>query len=105
MALGASPLPPGPARSQPHPPSRRRPSRMKLRRSTAFLVSLLVCLVGARPAHATFHLMQIEQVIGGVNGDITAQAIQLRMRATGENQVSQGRINVRDAAGLNPILI
>ena len=28
----------------------------------------------------SFHLMQIEQVIGGVNGDVTLQAIQLRMR-------------------------
>ena len=36
----------------------------------------------ATPAVATFHLMQIEQVIGGVNGDTSAQAIQLRMRAS-----------------------
>ena len=34
----------------------------------------------AQPAFATFHLMQIEQVIGGVNGDTSRQAIQLRMR-------------------------
>ncbi len=56
-------------------------------------------------ASATFHLMQVEQVIGGVNGDTTAQAIQLRMRAAGQNQVSQGRLVVRDATGANPVTI
>ena len=40
-------------------------------------------------AHATFHLMQIEQVIGGVNGDTSAQAIQLRMRFAGQTQVAE----------------
>jgi hypothetical protein len=59
----------------------------------------------ARPAEATFHEMQIEQVIGGVNGNTSAQAIQLRMRATGQNFVSQGRLRVSDAAGANPILL
>jgi hypothetical protein len=49
--------------------------------------------------------MQIEQVIGSVNGDITAQAIQLRMRAAGQNFVSGGKLVVRDAAGLNPITV
>ena len=41
--------------------------------STGMLVAL------ASPALATFHEMQIEQVIGGVDGDPTAQAIQLRI--------------------------
>ena len=65
----------------------------------------LITLAGASVAHATFHLMQIEQVIGGVNGDPSAQAIQLRMRAAGENLVSSARLIVVDAAGLNPIVI
>lgn len=56
-------------------------------------------------AHATFHLMQIERVIGGVNGDCTAQAIQLRMRSLGQNLVSQGRLYAWDATGNNPILL
>ena len=63
-----------------------------------------VWLAGER-AHATFHFMQIEQVIGGVNGDTTAQAIQLRMRAAGQNLVSSARIRAWDAAGANPILL
>ncbi len=46
----------------------------------------------ALPAQATFHLMQIEQVIGGVNGDTTAQAIQLRMRFAGTRPMT-GRRN------------
>ena len=59
----------------------------------------------AAPAYATFHLMQIEQVIGGVNGDTTAQAIQLRMRAPFQNFVAQAQIHAWDAAGANPVLV
>jgi hypothetical protein len=57
------------------------------------------------PAHATFHLMQIEQVIGGVSGDTSAQAIQLRMRLNGQGGVSRGRLIVRDAAGAHPVVL
>jgi hypothetical protein len=57
------------------------------------------------PALATFHLMQIEQVIGGVGGNDTLQAIQLRMRFSGQNQVSQSRLIAHDAAGANPVLL
>ncbi len=49
--------------------------------------------------------MQIEQVIGGVNGDNTAQAIQLRMRSAGQNIVSLSRVRAWDATGLNPVLL
>lgn len=61
--------------------------------------------IAAEPAKASFHLMQIEQVIGGVNGDTTAQAIQLRMRASFQNQVQQSRLFARDATGSNPLLL
>src|SRR5262245_6552688 len=54
---------------------------------------------------ASFHLMQIEQVIAGLNGDVTEQAIQLRMRANGQTQLAQARIRAWDANGLNPVLI
>jgi hypothetical protein len=53
----------------------------------------------------TFHLMQIEQVIGGVVGNMNLQAIQLRMRAPGQNMVSQARLRAWNAAGANPVLI
>jgi hypothetical protein len=73
------------------------------------IISSLLTLVGLltlqTTAHANFHLMQIEQVIGGVNADATAQAIQLRMRSTGENFVSFGKLIAIDAAGLNPVTI
>lgn len=73
-----------------------------LRRALPVLALLLAV---ATPAHATFHLMQIEQVIGGVNGDVSAQAVQLRMRAVGQNLMGNSRMRVWDAAGLNPILL
>src|SRR6266702_7587418 len=69
------------------------------------LITFLGILALHPPAHATFHLMQIEQIIGSVNGDTTAQAIQLRMRAAGQNCVSGGKLVVFDAAGLNPITV
>lgn len=68
-------------------------------------VLVLAVFALASPAKATFHFMQIEQVIGGVNGDTTAQAIQLRMRSASQNLVSQARIRVFDAAGANPVLL
>jgi glucose/arabinose dehydrogenase len=49
--------------------------------------------------------MQIEEVIGGVNGDTTAQAVQLRMRFAGEYFVGGGQLIAFDAAGNNPITL
>ena len=73
------------------------------------IISSLLTLVGLlslqSTAFATFHLMQIEQVIGGVNGDTTAQAIQLRMRSATQQFVSGGKLIAFDAAGLNPVTI
>ena len=69
------------------------------------LITLLGVSTLKPAAYATFHLMQIEQIMGGVTGNTTAQAIQLRMRAAGENFVSGGKLVVFDAAGLNPITI
>lgn len=65
-------------------------------------VGLLLCSL---PAFASFHLMQIEQVIGGVGGNTAAQAIQLRMRSGAQNLMSFSRVRVVDAAGANPVLI
>ncbi|MCH8153136.1 MAG: hypothetical protein IH830_12295 [Planctomycetes bacterium] len=52
-----------------------------------------------------FDLMQIEQVIGGVNGDTTAQAIQLRMRCRFQNLLNFARMRAFDATGSNPVLL
>jgi thrombospondin type 3 repeat protein len=78
---------------------------MRLPRLLHALPAVVLGLLTVSPAHATFHLMQIEQVIGGVNGDVNAQAIQLRMRGAGQNLVAQSRVRAWDAAGLNPVLI
>ncbi len=62
-------------------------------------------LLVANSAHAAFHLMQIEQIIGGVNGDVTAQAIQLRMRTGGQSSVSLSRLTAVDATGGTEVLV
>ncbi|MET0551941.1 MAG: hypothetical protein ABW221_02815 [Vicinamibacteria bacterium] len=59
----------------------------------------------AQPAFASFHLMQIEQVIGGVNGDTSRQAIQLRMRFGGQNLVGASTVIAWDATGANPVVL
>jgi hypothetical protein len=74
-------------------------------RSVCSLITLGAVFALPSVAHATFHLMQIEQLIVGVNGDPTAQAIQLRMRNNFQNFVSESRLVVVDAQGLNPITI
>ena len=66
---------------------------------------LVLGALSAQPAYATFHFMQIEQVMGGVNGDTAAQAIQLRMRSPSQHSVAQARLCARDAAGANPVLL
>jgi hypothetical protein len=69
------------------------------------ILAALISFACAVPLHASFHLMQIEQVIGGVNGDTTAQAVQLRMRFFGENFISGGTLIAFDASGNNPITL
>jgi hypothetical protein len=78
---------------------------MFARRSLPILVAFIACALNAQPARATFHLMQVEQVIGGANGDVSIQAIQLRMRGSFQNQVQNARIRAWDATAANPILI
>ena len=69
-------------------------------------IAALAALLLPRPAFAAFHMMEIEQVIGGVNGDTTAQAVQLRFRAANQNFVGgQVRLVARDGAGLNPVTL
>ena len=69
------------------------------------LALVAAAVVFPRPAFASFHLMQIEQVIAGVDGSTASQAIQLRMRSFGQNLVSQASIFAWDATGANPVLL
>jgi hypothetical protein len=68
-------------------------------------VAALISFAGVQSAWGAFHFMQIEQIIGGVNGDTTAQAIQLRMRSSGQNFVSLAKVETRDATGANPVVL
>jgi hypothetical protein len=74
--------------------------------SSRFAIVAVVSLAGSCLAQTdSFHLMQIEQVIGGINGDATRQAIQLRMRSSFQNQMQNARLKAWDAAGANPVVI
>jgi hypothetical protein len=66
---------------------------------------LVAACATAATAHAAFHIMQIEQIIGGLDGDSTAQAIQLRLRGGGQSVIGNGRIRAWDANGANPIVL
>ncbi|MFI5317764.1 MAG: hypothetical protein ACHQ6T_18830 [Myxococcota bacterium] len=78
---------------------------MKHRISVARWIVLGLMLL-PQPALAAFHIMDIDQVIGGVGGDTTAQAVQLRMRQTLQNNLhGLGALRVYDAAGLNPVVL
>lgn len=74
---------------------------MKYGRMAAVVSMALI----AGSASANHHFMQIQIVVGGVGGDTTAQAIQLRQRFAGQNVLSAGKLVAFDAAGLNPITI
>jgi hypothetical protein len=78
---------------------------MRLREGFVWL-ALMVAVGWPGPALAAFHLMEIEQVIGGVGGDTTAQAVQLKMRFAGQQFVGgNARLVARDAAGVNPVVL
>jgi hypothetical protein len=53
----------------------------------------------------SFHLMQIEQVVGGVHGDTAKQAVQLRMRELFQNFVQGTQLKAYDAQGENPVVL
>lgn len=71
----------------------------------ASAIGTVVAATLCTSAVASFHIMQIEQVIGGVNGDVTAQAIQLRSRTAFQNLMHFARMRAWDAAGDNPVLL
>ena len=76
-----------------------------LARPLALTLPIVIALALPIPAYASVHLMQIQKITGGVQGDLTAQAIQLRMRAVGQTQIQRGVLRVFDAAGNNPITL
>lgn len=82
------------------PPSR--PTRRMLLPLALAPVLILVAVTMPRPAHASFHLIEVSRVMAGYNGNASIQAVELRMLAAGQNLVSGGAIKSYDAGG-NPI--
>jgi hypothetical protein len=70
-----------------------------LRRSLSLLAVVLIPLLTASPATATFHLNEITKVMASFDGDTTIQAIEFKMLAAGENLVSGKQIKVYDRTG------
>ncbi len=68
-------------------------------------VAIAAFALGWQPAFGSFHFMQIEQVVAGVNGDPKAQAIQLRMRSNSQNFVNGARLLAADANGENAVVL
>lgn len=75
---------------------------MKMR---TILSTVAVLGLSAAASQAGFHVMQIQEIIGGVNGNTTAQAIQLRVRGGGQIFSAGYRLRAWDATGANPILL
>jgi len=69
------------------------------------LCAVATVAIATSQAFASFHFMQVEQVIAGVNGNTNAQAIQLRMRLSFQNQLQFAKLVARDAAGANPVTL
>ena len=81
---------------------------MQPKNNRALKIVIASLLFGALlpSANASFHSMQIYEVVGGINGDTSAQAIELRMRFNGQNLLGgQGKLVAVDAAGLNPVTL
>jgi hypothetical protein len=77
---------------------------MSIRRSLS-LAGILALAGSATAQTDSFHIMQIQGVIGGVNGDTTQQAVQLRQRSSFQNQVQLGILKAWDATGSNPVIL
>ncbi len=72
-------------------------------RRLCIVLSGLWVLLASINATASPHLIQIQQVIGGICGDTSLQAVQLRMRTAGQGQVSGAKLVAYDREGLNPV--
>ena len=71
----------------------------------ATVLILGVAALAATRAEASFHVMQVEQILAGVDGSTSTQAIQLRMRTGFQSQVQNAQIFAWDANGANPVLL
>jgi hypothetical protein len=79
--------------------------RTRSRAAVLAAVATAAALAAGSPAAGSFHLMQIEQAVGGVCGNTESQAIQLRMRFPDQEFVAGKQLKAWDAAGVNPIVL
>ncbi len=78
---------------------------MPLRTSSVAVAGLLLLVTTVPAVRADHHTMQIHKAIGGLNGFTDVQAIQLRMRQSGQGVLTGKRVYAWDAAGSNPVLL
>ena len=76
---------------------------MSINKRFCVFLALISSTVFTSHLQASVHLMQIEQVIAGVEGDTGAQAIQLRMRFAGQNITAGTSLKAYDAQGTHPV--
>jgi hypothetical protein len=72
----------------------------------ALTLTLALVALTSRPAHGdtqapeTFHIAEITKIMAGYNGDVTIQAVEIKMLGAGENLVTGVKIKVYDANGV-----
>ena len=66
---------------------------------------VLAGLLAVTPAYAQYAHVQIEMVIGSVDGDPSLQAVQLRIGEAGDNALAGMTVVASDATGANPVTI
>jgi hypothetical protein len=69
----------------------------------AVVIGLLTLL--PRPAGAVFHLMSISEIGSGFGGDPAVQFVELRLDGAGQNNLTDTRLTVFDAAGNATVLL
>jgi hypothetical protein len=73
--------------------------RLRVLSASIFALAVLLLLLGAAPAAATFHLMQIREVYPGSAATPEAEYVELQMWASGQNLVEGHVLRSYDATG------
>jgi len=63
------------------------------------LLSLLLVLLGAAPGWAVFHISAIDEIMSGLNGDATAQYVEIKMLADAQIAVAHTRLTAFNCDG------
>ncbi|MBI4364829.1 MAG: hypothetical protein HY568_05305 [Candidatus Latescibacteria bacterium] len=71
-----------------------------LSRAMPLRVAMILCaMCYPTPVWAAYHLNEITKIMAGYNGDVTIQAVEIKMIANFENVVNGARIRIYDASG------